>query len=83
MHSFTFARLVKSVMTAAEPLSACDIEIEQVHIPVMSTLPCLGQLDVIVRLWVLVSAWTTHEGAALHACTSAYKVLRQLSKPKC
>jgi len=39
MHSFTFARLVKSVMTAAEPLSACDIEIEQVHILVMSTLP--------------------------------------------
>ncbi len=68
MHNFTFARLVKSIMTAAETLSACDVEIEQVHIPVISTLPCLAQLDVIVGLWVLVSARTAaHEGAALHA----------------
>ncbi len=56
MHSFAFARLVKHVMTRAEPLSAFDIENEQFHIPVMSTLPCLAQLGVTVRLWVLVSA---------------------------
>ena len=40
-------------MTTAEPLSAFDIENEQLHILVMSTLPCLYQLGVTVRCALL------------------------------
>lgn len=48
MHSFAFARLAKYDMTIAELLSAFDIEDEQIHILVMSSLPCLAQLGVTV-----------------------------------
>ena len=56
LHSFAFARLVKSVMTTVEPVSAFDNEIEQVHVPLMSTLPCLTHLGFTSRLWILLSA---------------------------